>query len=410
LWVSDDEPPAAAAPPWVAQGGLAAQHGAGSSRETGGRPEGGGVYLTDGSYDDDSFYSSPVGTADPGDFGAPAHSSDAPAATTVYDGPPSHPSDPYNLAPPAYTSPPSDPYNAAAPSHNPSASPASDTAPPAWDTPASQPDPFGSAPPSYDRPPEHPADRYGTPTASYDGQAGGFGAPPPAYDAQARSPYSDPPAPGGPAGPYGSSQEQLPGPKTSGWATVSLVVGICCGAVIGAVLGVIALGKIRRTGERGSLLAACGIVLSAFWTLLLIVLLVVVTGSPGSATRGANGQISHGGKLNVFSLAVGDCFDNPASQQDIASVTAVPCTEPHDAQVFASFDLPGTDTNYPGNLTQLASNGCNAQQDHLNQALVTDSMSIRFIYPVQHAWQSGERTVTCLVVTPANVSSSLLNH
>jgi hypothetical protein len=36
-------------------------------------------------------------------------------------------------------------------------------------------------------------------------------------------------------------------------------------------------------------------------------------------------------------------------------------------------------------------------------------MAIRFIYPVLHAWELGQRTVTCLIVTPANVSTSLVN-
>lgn len=451
LWVSDDQPAAAAAapPPWAAQPGPAAQFGDSSSRETGGRPEPRGVFLTDGSYDDDSFYSSPVGAADPGDFAAAAHPSDAPAHTAVYDSPPrqpgdahgaapsehdtppGRPSDPFGTPPASYSSPPgraSDPYRSAVPGYDSPPGRASDSQGPAataYDTPPSHSDLYAGAPTGYDRPPAHPGDRYAAPATSYDSPAGGFGAPAPGYDATASNPYGGtsapagpggpgaPGGPGGPAGPgaqYGTSQETLPGATTSGWATVSLMVGICCGAVIGAVLGVIALGKIRRTGQRGSLQATCGIVLSAFWTLLLVVIIVVVSSSPGSATRGANGQISNSGKLNVFSLAVGDCFDNPASQQDIASVTAVPCAQPHNAQVFASFDLPGSDSNYPGNLTQLASNGCNAQQDRLNQALVTDSMSVRFIYPVLHAWQSGERTVTCLVVTPTNVSASLLNH
>jgi hypothetical protein len=380
LWVNDDQPPAAPTPPWAGPLSSPGQH----DRSPGSSPETAGVYLTDGSYEDDDFYASPVGAADPGDFAAAAYASDSPASHS------GRPSNPYDVGMPAYdnpASPPADSYSTAT----------------AYDSPASHPsDPYGTATLSQDTGSSRPGDGYST-----TGWMGAGTGPP---DGPYAGTWAEGSSRGGPAVPYGSDDRPLPGSKTSGWAIASLVIGICCGAVIGAALGIIALIKIRQTGQRGNLQAACGIVLSAFWTFLLIVVIVVATAFSGGATRGANGQISHSGKLNVFSLAVGDCFDNPTSQQDIASVTAVPCAEPHNAQVFATFDLPGSDSNYPGNLTQLASNGCNAQQDHLNQALVTDSMSIRFIYPVPDAWKTGERTVTCLVVTPANVSSSLLNR
>lgn len=424
LWVSDDQPSAAAAPPWAPpKKSFPGQqdYGAASPRD----PV--GVYLTGGSYDDDSLYSSPVGT-EPGDFGTAAQSDDS-------DQPVSQPGDSYSTATASHdnlASQSSDSYSPPAPSHETMASHPGDPYSASPDQLASHAgDPYATetshereagysgdpyaATASRERQAGHSSDPYAA-TASRDvppgNQGDGFGtaginhAGPGTPDGQ----YPGTWTPGGPAASYDGGQRPLPGSQTNGWAFASLVVGICCGAVIGAVLGVIALGKIRKTGQRGNLQAACGIVLSAFWTFVLIVIIVVVNSFPGSATRGANGQISQSGKLNVFSLAVGDCFDNPTSQQDIASVSAVPCSQPHNAQVFATFDLPGGDSNYPSNLTQLASNGCNAKQDRLNQALVTDSMSIRFIYPVLHAWQSGERTVNCLVVTPANVSSSLLNR
>jgi hypothetical protein len=307
-----------------------------------------------------------------------------------------------------------------------------DDAVPLYATPPSTADP-GSWAPTFAAPPGHPDDAipsYSSPPGTADpgdwspapaappgGPGDGYGHPAGAYPAAAVAdgPYGGTWTAGSPYGgssaPYGVGQPPSAG-STSGWAIASLWAGILGGGlvVLGAVFGSIALGKIHQTGQRGSGQAIAGIVLSGFWAVVLIVLLVFLTGSPSNqATRASNGQINKSGSLSVFSLSVGDCFDNPASQQDISSVTAVPCSQPHDAQVFAKFGLSGSNAFYPANLTQVASNGCNAQENHLNEALVTDSMAIRFIYPVQHAWELGQRTVSCLIVTPTHVSTSLVN-
>jgi Domain of unknown function (DUF4190)/Septum formation len=220
----------------------------------------------------------------------------------------------------------------------------------------------------------------------------------------AGSPYGGPA--GGPA-PYPGGYDTGMPPRnnsTNGFAIVSLVLGIIGGAVLSAIFGFLALAKIKRTGQRGRGMAIAGIVLSGVW---VVVLVIVIISAQGQATRGSNGQINKAGNLSVFSLAVGDCFMNPSSQQDIASVTAIPCTQPHDAQVFAKFNASGS--SYPSNFTQLASSGCSAQENRLNQSLVTSSMTIRFIFPNQAAWEAGTHTVNCLVVSPTNISSSLLN-
>lgn len=236
------------------------------------------------------------------------------------------------------------------------------------------------------------------------GQYGGAGTAGGAYGSPYAAPGSPYGGPGGPGGPYGGQPPQRT--TTSGFAIASLILGIIGGAVLSAIFGFVALAKIKRTGQRGRGMAVAGIVLSGAWVIIIV---AIIISAQGQASRGTNGQINKGGNLSVFSLSVGDCFSNPNSQQDIASVTAEPCTQAHDAQVFAKFNVNGSDANYPTNFTSLASNGCNADLNRLNQSLVNNSMSIRFIYPDQQAWAAGQRTVNCLVVSPTNISTSLLN-
>ena len=57
-----------------------------------------------------------------------------------------------------------------------------------------------------------------------------------------------------------------------------------------------------------------------------------------------------GGGTSVFSLEVGDCFDDSPSQAtELSEVDEVPCSESHDNEVYAVGDHPAnSDAPYPG--------------------------------------------------------------
>jgi len=247
-----------------------------------------------------------------------------------------------------------------------------------------------------------------SPYAGSGGQYGGAG-----------SPYG---APGGYYGdtggaygsPSGGSPYAYPGQpysrKTSGWAIASFVLGLLGGVVLSVVFGFIALSRIKRFGQQGRGFAIAGFVLSGVWTILLVIL--IITGGLHTATRSpSTGKITHGGSLSVFSLAVGDCFNTPTDSQDVATVTAEPCNQPHSAQVYAKFKLTGSDFSYPGTTTAkgLASKGCGARIGSIDRSKTTSAMTVRFLFPDQTAWLAGQRTVSCIIFNPtATVTHSLL--
>jgi Septum formation len=255
---------------------------------------------------------------------------------------------------------------------------------------------------------------YGNPGSPY-----GTGAPGAAFTGTGTQypggpgPYGTAPGPYGIGGPYAPG---MPAPgskagKMSGWAIAAFIFGLIGGIVISPILAAIALSRIKRHGQRGRGLAITSFVLSALW--LVGIIAVAVVGNSGQASRSAsNGSITHAGKLNVFSLAVGDCFDNPAGASTVGTVTAVPCNQAHNAQVFAKFKLSGSDSNYPGNaaVTRLATDGCNSRTGDVDRSMTTNSMTIRLIFPEATAWLAGQRTVDCMIVNPApTLTSSLLN-
>jgi hypothetical protein len=97
-------------------------------------------------------------------------------------------------------------------------------------------------------------------------------------------------------------------------------------------------------------------------------------------------------KSPVFSLKSGDCID-PQGQ----SYTLISCDSPHEAEVYATFNLTGT--AWPGSTTvaAAASRGCSSRlTSYLNPDLAV-GLASNYVYPDATAWQAGTRTVICEV-------------
>jgi hypothetical protein len=97
----------------------------------------------------------------------------------------------------------------------------------------------------------------------------------------------------------------------------------------------------------------------------------------------------------IFGLRPGECINSGANTLNF---TVVSCTIRHDAEVFATFRLPGT--VWPGTsaVQQDAGNGCASRLDgYLNPALATADLTQEFVYPNETAWKANEHTVICEV-------------
>lgn len=212
--------------------------------------------------------------------------------------------------------------------------------------------------------------------------------------------------------PYAAAGQPPADGKTSGWAIASFVLGLLSVIVLSVIFGVVALRRIKRLGQRGRGLAIAGLALSGVWLVVIVIAVVVINLSSASRSP-ATGQITHGGSLSAFSLATGDCFNNPPGATSLKSVTAIPCGQAHSAQIYAKFNLSGSIVSYPGTttLTRLATNGCNARIAVLDKSKITDSMTIRFLFPQENSWIAGQRTVACMIAnSAANVTSSVLKR
>ncbi len=120
-----------------------------------------------------------------------------------------------------------------------------------------------------------------------------------------------------------------------------------------------------------------------------------------SEVRDESGEIQTGGDTDVFSIQIGDCFDDVADGQ-ISDLPTVPCGEPHDNEVYAEYTF--TEPTYPGDavVETTASEECIAQWEaFVGMAYEESTLEVFPIYPTEQSWDGGDRLVTCAIWDPA---------
>ena len=137
-----------------------------------------------------------------------------------------------------------------------------------------------------------------------------------------------------------------------------------------------------------------GLALAALFAVAALVIVGGAIGVVGALTHGFHKPVTVKYKESaVFKLHAGDCVSAANGQQ----VSVLPCTTPHQAEVFATFALPAS--AWPGTATVRAeaSSGCASRLTaYLNPQLAI-SLAQSYVFPDQVAWAAGTRTVICEV-------------
>lgn len=147
-------------------------------------------------------------------------------------------------------------------------------------------------------------------------------------------------------------------------------------------------------------MAIAGIVLSGVWVAVigLVVTAVLLT----DADRDESGDITAGGSVSATSLQVGDCINGLHESDNVSSLPAVPCGEPHEGEVFALFDLQ--DAGYPGGpaVIRQAEDGCTRRlASYAPGAAADPSIELFYLYPTDTTWPQGDREVVCIASDPS---------
>jgi len=111
-------------------------------------------------------------------------------------------------------------------------------------------------------------------------------------------------------------------------------------------------------------------------------------------------------------LAVGQCFDRPATSSSVTTVVQHECTEPHDAEVFLVGEYPGGDSSTTdAQINQYIDTACETPfQIYVGVSINdTEELNYGWFYPSEEGWNSGDRTFTCYLdrVDGAKITTSL---
>lgn len=117
-------------------------------------------------------------------------------------------------------------------------------------------------------------------------------------------------------------------------------------------------------------------------------------------------------ETDVFSVNVGDCFQDPSSLSEdeateVGSVPIVDCEEHHDNEVYHMFDMEGDDFPGAAAVREASDQGCLAAFEGF-VGTPYDSSRYYFgtLYPTQETWtQMDDREVVCYVFLPDGVRS-----
>lgn len=107
---------------------------------------------------------------------------------------------------------------------------------------------------------------------------------------------------------------------------------------------------------------------------------------------------------SVLELTIGDCVIDGAAplSADLAELPTVPCSEPHDSELYAI--VSAEDGSYPG-VDDLVTQGqakCQALfDDFIGLDFRSSLLDFHFYYPTPSSWVQGDRSIFCMVADPS---------
>jgi len=124
-----------------------------------------------------------------------------------------------------------------------------------------------------------------------------------------------------------------------------------------------------------------------------------IYGASTSVDRDDSGAIVGGGAVDAFNVKVGDCFNDTYDyDEEVTSVPGVPCSEPHDNEAFAVFDVALD--SYPAEdvMGEIAYESCLERfEAFVGNEYDASVLEINMMYPTTESWAANDREVVCAV-------------
>jgi hypothetical protein len=133
----------------------------------------------------------------------------------------------------------------------------------------------------------------------------------------------------------------------------------------------------------------------AFYAVVVIGYLAY--GAITEADRDESGAIVGEGSIDAFNMRVGDCFDNSyAINDEVSDLPGVPCSEPHDYETYAVFDISMDSYPTEDAMAELAYDSCLERFDSfVGLEYESSVLEIITMYPTNESWRQDDREVVC---------------
>jgi hypothetical protein len=124
--------------------------------------------------------------------------------------------------------------------------------------------------------------------------------------------------------------------------------------------------------------------------------------SLNDADRDGSGELVSAGDLDVMTLQVGDCFDDPEELDEVVfDVAAVPCSEAHDNEVYSLVPVTILGTAFPGDsaLQDFSYEACVGEpfSQYVGSNYLDSALEVFTFTPTEESWDTGDRDVVCVL-------------
>lgn len=221
----------------------------------------------------------------------------------------------------------------------------------------------------------------------------------PPYEPYPVSSYPDYPTP---------SDQHVPPPSRTmaGWALGLAVVPSVITWVLAVVFACLVISRSKDGRDHGKGMAVAALVVVGVW--IAIAIAVVAVALATNAERDERGRVTDGGRVAIVGLRVGDCLPAPqANGEEQLTVEIVSCAEPHDAEVYANFDLDGKWTTLD-EVDQISGAGCIERfSDYVGIPARKSSLEVLYFSPINAVSFNEDSGVVCILVAPEPLVASL---
>lgn len=246
----------------------------------------------------------------------------------------------------------------------------------------------------------------GEPTAPFDptqqytppGQADPYGAPSGGYAPQpGPQDYGQPPGIGGPGG-YGSGP-MPPGQPAKAGPNIPLIVGGVVVALLVVVAGLVVLLSGDDGGDDDDV--AGGSTTTTTQGGVTTTTLEEDPTTTSSTTSTTTGGSTGTTLLDVFALEAGDCYLDPETEGGLQELPGVPCSEPHDKEVFHVHVIDATDRPSDQEMVTLVEEECYpAFASYVGVGYYSSALYIDRLVPSENSWANGDRELVCILYEP----------